>query len=377
MVLHIVHVSNLSLRESWFERLLKTLENRNFSQCLVTISSKQTNSSSFELNNLVISSPKYKSRLIRYVVVLHLIGRSRKSGKTNFLFAQGHEESIICYCAAKLYGLNFGLVHHVQPSFFRELKHIKPFKGYIHYGLYKFYIRRASLIQSLSVDVRQSLELLGVKSERIIPLAHGINFTELEEKLKLEPTPATISKSFPTFVMVGRLSWEKNYRLALESFRILANKYESPKLIIAGIGPMENKLRDMIVENGLLGKVDLLGYVPNIPALMAEADALLHFALTESYGQVYLEAALVGLPIVTYRVGIVQELESMNPPEILVLKSKKQKEIAEEIFSFSERTLKGRKKLVSDKKWFANHDEMYVFDKVGDYLEDYNRRSIS
>jgi glycosyltransferase involved in cell wall biosynthesis len=369
MLPHIIHVSNLSLGGTWFSRLLSTLDEKNFSQCVVNFDGNRIVSRDAELDNIAVNSSKGKTRFVRYLEAFYLIGKARVNGKVNFLFAQGHEESIICSLAARLYGLEFGVVHHVQPRFFPELKHLKPLKGVIHFRLYKYYIRRAFLIQSLSIDVKKSLENLGVENRRIIDLAHGINFEVLQEKIKAHQKSPSTPRIFPTFLMVGRLSWEKNYTLALETFKILVEKFDSPQLLIAGIGPMENELGELINKYHLQGKVKLLGYVTNIPSLMIEADALIHFAVTESYGQVYIEAAVVDLPIISPRVGIVQNLEEQNSSEILLLKSSNQFEIADDIFSFSEQTLKGRKKKLPNPQNFSEHDETYVFNRIGDYLD--------
>jgi glycosyltransferase involved in cell wall biosynthesis len=310
------------------------------------------------------------------VEVISLIRRASSTRKQNFLFAQGHEESIICAIAAKIFRIKFGLVHHVQPLFFPELMRRKRLKGYIHYELYKFYIRRASLIQSLSLDVTESLIRLGVCTNKIVRLAHGIDFEEFAEKITKSKSTSQKLDEFPILLMVGRLSWEKNYPLALESFRILHSEFKFAKLLIAGIGPMDNQLREMVKQYNLDQKVEFLGYVSNIPRLMIEADALLHLSLSESYGQAYIEACLADLPIISFSVGIVKELKDMNIPEITILKSKDPAEISLNIASLCENTLKDRKRQGFNPQPYAIHDERYVLHGIAKYLEDFGQRSI-
>ena len=267
-------------------------------------------------------------------------------------------------------------MHHMQPLFFQELMHRKPLKGFIHYELYKYYIRRASLIQSLSSNVTESLEKLNVNSNRIVRLAHGVNFEEVGEKVARSMPSLRYSNNFPTLLMVGRLSWEKNYILALESFKLLNAEYENAKLIIAGVGPMKDELKEFASKNNLEEKIEFLGYVSNIPKLMIGADVLLHMSLTESYGQIYLEACLVDLPIISYPVGIIRELKDMNIPEVTILNSKNPGVIATNIASCCESTLKGRKKREFNPEPFAIHNEDYVFQKMAKFLEDFGRRSL-
>ncbi len=369
MTLNIVHVSDLALGGSWFEKLIVSLQLKNFSQILVTLNPSKVTFSRSNLESVKSYSPRYTNRIFRYLEVFVLIAKARKEFKSNFLFGQGHEESLICAIAAKLLGLEFGLVHHLQPLFFPELKSRKPIKGFIHYELYKYYIRRAALIQSLSSDVTDSLLKLGVDRSRIVCLAHGVNFEEFAEKIQESKPSHRNSSNFPILLMVGRLSWEKNHLLAIESFKELRSKYKSAKLLIAGVGPMDGQLRDLVYQYNLEENVEFLGYVSNIPALMIEADALLHLSLSESYGQVYVEASLIDLPVITYRVGVTHELIEMKIPDITILNTKDPIEIASKIASITRDNLFGRKKRPFNPKPFELHNEKYVFQSIGDYLE--------
>jgi glycosyltransferase involved in cell wall biosynthesis len=376
MGLSIIHVSNLSLNGSWFEKLVLTLHQRDISQNLITLNSSEVIFSSGIPEDMKIYSPKSSFRILRYVKVISLIRMATSKRKQNFLFAQGHEEAIVCSVAARILGIEFGLVHHVQPLFFPELMHRKRLKGLIHYELYKYYIRRASLIQSLSLDVTESLTRLGVHSNKIVCLAHGIDFEEFAEKITESKSTSRKLDHFPILLMVGRLSWEKNYPLALESFRRLNSEFKNAKLLIAGIGPMDTQLREMVNQYNLEKEVEFLGYVSNIPGLMIEADALLHLSLSESYGQIYVEACLADLPIISYPVGIIKELKDMNIPEITILSSKDPAVIAANIASLSENTLIGRKKHGFNPQPYAIHDERYVLQSIAKYLEDFGQRSI-
>ena len=364
----------MTLNGSWFEKLLLTLHKRNFSQSLVTLTSSEVIFSTSILEDLQIHSPKHNFRIFRYFEVIKLIGMARSKREKSFLFAQGHEESIICSIAARIFGLKFGLAHHVQPSFFPELMKRKRLKGFIHYELYKYYIRRASLIQSLSSNVTESLEGLGVDKNRMVFLGHGINFEEFAKKI-IHSVPVQWNlDDFPTLLMVGRLSWEKNYTLALESFKQLCVESESAKLIIAGVGPMKDELKEFVTKNNLEQRVEFLGYVSNIPRLMIEADALVHLSLSESYGQIYLEACLVDLPIISYPVGIIKDLKNMSIPEITILNSKDPIVVAKDIASFCENTLRGRKKRGFSAQPYAIHNEQYVFQEMAKFLEDFGQR---
>ena len=375
MSVNIIHVSNLALNGSWFGRLVLTLQERNISQDLVTLNPSVNNFSPAIPEGLKISSPRSTLRPLKLFQTLVLIRKAKIKGKLNFLFAQGHEEAAICLIAAKLFGIEFGLVHHVQPQYFPELMKRKQFKGLIHYSLYKFYIRRSSLIQSLSSDVTESILRLGVHRNRIVHLGHGVNLEEFSKKIsESKPLPQKIN-NFPVILMVGRLSWEKNYKLALESFQKLTSEFTNAKLVIAGIGPMETELRKLASQLDLEHKVEFLGYASNIPRLMLEADVLLHLSLSESYGQIYVEASLVDLPIISFRVGVIQELIDLNNLEITILGSDDPAVIAKTISLISKNVLPNRKKRPYNPKQFALHSEKNVLQSMAKYLEKFGQLS--
>jgi glycosyltransferase involved in cell wall biosynthesis len=375
MSVNIIHVSNLTLNGSWFERLVLTLQEKKISQSLVTLNSSANSFSAVTPEKLKIFSISSTLMPLKLFEALVLIRKAKIKGKINFLLAQGHKEAAICLIAAKMLGIEFGLVHHVQPKYFPELMKRKRLKGLLHFSLYKFYIRRSSLIQSLSLDVTESILRLGVNSNRIVHLGHGVNFEEFSEKISESiPLPRRI-ENFPVILMVGRLSWEKNYKLALESFRKLTSEFTNAKLIIAGIGPMEAELRELASQFDLDDNVEFMGYVSNIPGLMLEADALLHLSLSESYGQVYIEASLVDLPIISFRVGVIQELKDLNNLEITILNSDDPVVIAETISLISKNVLPTRKKRPYNPQQLALHSERNVLQSMAKYLENFGQLS--
>ena len=134
---------------------------------------------------------------------------------------------------------------------------------------------------------------------------------------------------------------------------------------------MEGELRELANQYGLGHKVEFLGFVSNVPRLMLEADALLHLSLSESYGQIYIEAALVDLPVISFPVGVIQELKDLNDLEITILDSKDSIVIAETMSSLSKNVLPTRSKRPYNPQQFALHDERNVLQSMAKYLEDY------
>jgi glycosyltransferase involved in cell wall biosynthesis len=70
--------------------------------------------------------------------------------------------------------------------------------------------------------------------------------------------------------------------------------------VLAGSGELERRLR-AFAQTRDLRNVHFLGYREDLPALMAEADALLLPSVSEPFGRVMLEAMAVGCPVIATR----------------------------------------------------------------------------
>lgn len=107
---------------------------------------------------------------------------------------------------------------------------------------------------------------------------------------------------------VGRLASEKNPLLLVEIIAALLRNNPRWRLVVAGDGPMRPALEASIAARGLEAAVEVLGEVPNGPALWdlyRSSHAFLHVSLTEGLPQVLVEAQAAGLPVVATDVGSV------------------------------------------------------------------------
>lgn len=83
------------------------------------------------------------------------------------------------------------------------------------------------------------------------------------------------------------------------------------RLLMAGRGPLADRLRQQADELGIADSVEFLGFVPHdqVPALIRGVDVLVNCSVmpSESFGVVIIEAAACGVPVVATRVGGVHE----------------------------------------------------------------------
>ena len=126
---------------------------------------------------------------------------------------------------------------------------------------------------------------------------------------ELVPVDEALARSWddPLRVLtVSRLDPEKNPLLLVEIAAVLRERDARWRLAVAGDGPLRPDLEGRISELGLEAVVELLGYVPNGPALWAQyrrSHAFLHVSLTEGLPQVLFEAQGAGVPLVATDVG--------------------------------------------------------------------------
>jgi glycosyltransferase involved in cell wall biosynthesis len=99
-----------------------------------------------------------------------------------------------------------------------------------------------------------------------------------------------------TILCVGRLTRQKNFGLALETFARMPRQMQ---LVLLGEGEQEAMLKARAAELGIADRVRFEGYVRNVGDYLAQADALLCTSLYEGYPAALIEALAAGVPLVT------------------------------------------------------------------------------
>ena len=101
----------------------------------------------------------------------------------------------------------------------------------------------------------------------------------------------------PYLISAGRLSPEKDHETLLRAFARVAPECEHD-LVIAGEGPEERRIRDLVDELGLASRVHMVGYRSDIERWIAGAVLLVHSSTWEGFGNVIVEAMSMGVPVV-------------------------------------------------------------------------------
>lgn len=101
---------------------------------------------------------------------------------------------------------------------------------------------------------------------------------------------STYRLSTPQLVLAGRLVGFKGHRYALEALLLLKYKYPLIKLLIIGVGELEQTLKEKVEELQLQEHVIFLGFQSSVQAYMQHSDVVLIPSIAEGFGVVFLEA---------------------------------------------------------------------------------------
>ncbi len=123
--------------------------------------------------------------------------------------------------------------------------------------------------------------------------------------LPLSPVP-----SKPRLVCVGRLCVEKGQMVLIEAARILHDRHIDFELVLAGDGPIRQRLEQRIAEAGLQSHIRITGWLSSqqVKDEMLASRALVLPSFAEGLPVVIMEALALGRPVISTPVAGIPEL---------------------------------------------------------------------
>jgi len=152
-------------------------------------------------------------------------------------------------------------------------------------------------------ELREWLERQGFRRVRVV--ARGVDTTLFDPKRRDSQLRARwgVPDDGLAVIHVGRIAAEKNLGLAVEAFRSVQTHNPAARFVWVGGGPPAERLRrenpDFVFTGMRLGE--------DLAAHFASADVFLFPSLTETYGNVTLEAMASGVPTVAFDYGAARE----------------------------------------------------------------------
>lgn len=99
-------------------------------------------------------------------------------------------------------------------------------------------------------------------------------------------------------VTIGRLCEQKNQKLLIEAFSSIADRYPNNRLLIYGIGKLEEELQTLIKKLSLNDRVVLMGLTERPQDVLREAGIFVLSSDYEGMPNVLMEALAVGVPCI-------------------------------------------------------------------------------
>ncbi|PKB25111.1 glycosyltransferase involved in cell wall biosynthesis [Novosphingobium kunmingense] len=169
--------------------------------------------------------------------------------------------------------------------------------------------RAADGMLAVSQGLVEDMVALGMPRDRIAVHRTGINadlFRPYDRRLCRDQLG--LPRDFPILACVGALIERKGQRFALEALRGLPDAI----LLIAGTGPDENALKNLVDRLGIRRRVHFLGPVPHgdMPIILNAADVFVLPTASEGLANAWVEALACGTPVVTTPIPGARELLS-------------------------------------------------------------------
>ncbi|MEP7286655.1 MAG: glycosyltransferase family 4 protein [Chloroflexota bacterium] len=155
------------------------------------------------------------------------------------------------------------------------------------------------------------VELYDIAPEKITVIPHGLREPAW---LAQANTPLAIPNDHPIIFALGKMYPRKRFGLLLQALALLKTDYPSVELRIAGDGLEWDQLHVLADELGVNANVTWLSWLSPTGDSLAfarewqQADIFCHPSYQETFGFVYLEAMLLGKPIVAVRAGAAPEV---------------------------------------------------------------------
>lgn len=178
-------------------------------------------------------------------------------------------------------------------------------------------VNRTSLAAAHSVDPKRFVSARNViLPERIIRMA--------SEPLDAgrPSTPSALAGLAPDvastwFVTVGRFSTEKNHERLIRAFALVRSRHSTARLMLIGYGPLRTHLLTLVDDLALAGSVFIVGPIQNPFPILRAADCFVLSSDYEGQPMVLMEAAVLGLPIVSVAFDTIAD--SLAPGDALVV----------------------------------------------------------
>lgn len=177
---------------------------------------------------------------------------------------------------------------------------------------------RFDRIVCVSNDIKKDFESVLGNYKKCEVVYNTIDTDYIQDAAKQLVTDYDFSKSF-TLVAVGSLKPIKGFDRLLRVIDRLNSNGFNIRLVILGIGPQENELKQYVKTHNLENVVSFLGYKTNPYKYVSRADLFVCSSISEGFSTAITEALILGTPVCSVEVpGIYELLGNYNEYGLVV-----------------------------------------------------------
>lgn len=254
-----------------------------------------------------VTVPEYNDLQLTFPPFLEILEYIEREQFDELIISTPGPLGLAALAAGRLFGLTVKGIYHTD------------FPKYIHHftddealaeitaGYMSWFYGDMQTVYVSSAAYRTQLMDWGIPPERLADWPHGVSLDRFNPQFR-DPkfwAPFGVNGHFK-FLYVGRVSREKNLEALFKAFQELQVRAEGAELVVVGSGPHFDELKQTYQQPGIVFTGCLQG--ENLSRAYATADAFVFPSLTDTYGNVVLEALASGLPAIVANEGGPREI---------------------------------------------------------------------
>ncbi|OHD66804.1 MAG: hypothetical protein A2176_09990 [Spirochaetes bacterium RBG_13_51_14] len=194
--------------------------------------------------------------------------------------------------------------------YFKFLPFLK-FLGHLVPLILRYYYNVCDTVYVPTKPVLEDLAGIGIERRRMTIWARGIDTSKFNPRKRDDKyIDRLCGKDTIRILFVSRLYWVKEITTIVNIYTKLSRTHPNMKMVITGDGPQRKYMEKRMPGAVFTGKV----LHDDLPRLYASCDIFLFPSITETFGNVNLEAMASGLPVVAAAkggpLGIIREGET-------------------------------------------------------------------
>lgn len=234
-------------------------------------------------------------------VVLTLLKLRSKSEKPNLIAVNVPTllSLTTAYLAQLMFGIPYLVIIHGPPDLEVPLEPLRRVQCFL--------VRTATRVVCVSKDLRLLVQTnCAVNPHLFNVIPNGFDELEIRRALTVMPPGSTRAQ----LVFVGSLDQNKDPLTLIRCFKIVSESTPDVQLAVVGTGPLESRVRELVVKERLQDRVVFHDFMKHsdLLSLLAHSTLLVVTSHREGMPTVVIEALALGKPVVTTSAGGLSEI---------------------------------------------------------------------